>query len=91
MLDMCDFVDSNDERDPIRLPWERENVEQDQWKRNTAILLAEILIPGPELQRLGNIAPRIKERIKVGAGGITQEIVDSINDEWKVDEVVKLI
>lgn len=89
ILDMCDFVDSNDERDSIRLPWERKNVEQDKWKRNNAIL-AEKLVPGPELQRLRNIALRMKERIKVGAGGITQIIVDSMNDKWKVDEVVKL-
>ena len=32
----------------------------------------------------------MKERIKVGPGGVTQDVVESIHRKWKVDEVVKM-
>lgn len=47
-------------------------------------------IPEHELKRLGNIALRMLERIKVGKAGITEALVESIHEKWKVDEVVKL-
>jgi len=32
----------------------------------------------------------MKERIKVGPGGVTQDIVENIHRKWRVDEVVKM-
>ncbi|XP_057968683.1 CRM-domain containing factor CFM3, chloroplastic/mitochondrial isoform X2 [Malania oleifera] len=52
--------------------------------------LAESTIPDHELQRLRNVSLRMLERTKVGSAGITQALVDSIHEKWKVDEVVKL-
>ncbi|CDP03154.1 unnamed protein product [Coffea canephora] len=57
-------------------------------KSNTEV--AEKVIPEPELKRLRNLALRMVERIKVGAAGVTQALVDSIHEKWKLDEVVKL-
>lgn len=59
------------------------------WKRsNTAT--AEKTLPEHELRRLRNVSLRMLERIKVGARGITQALVDNIHEKWKLDEVVKL-
>ncbi|KAF7806731.1 CRM-domain containing factor CFM3, chloroplastic/mitochondrial [Senna tora] len=52
--------------------------------------LAERMLPEHELRRLRNMALRMVERFDVGVAGITQELVDSIHEKWRVDEVVKL-
>ncbi|MFS7933873.1 putative RNA-binding, CRM domain, YhbY-like superfamily [Helianthus anomalus] len=70
-----------------RVPWERE---KDLFQSNSNTPLAEKLIPEFELKRLRNKAGRMVERFRVGAAGVTQELVDSIHDKWKTDEVVKL-
>ncbi|KAL8191837.1 hypothetical protein R6Q57_028568 [Mikania cordata] len=70
-----------------RVPWERE---KDLFQSSSNTPLAEKLIPEFELKRLRNKAGRMVERFRVGAAGITQELVDSIHDKWKNDEVVKL-
>lgn len=70
--------------DSIGLPWETE-----KWRKNNTEV-AEKTIPEPELRRLRNVALRMKERMTVGAAGITQEAVDKIHEKWKVVEVVKL-
>ncbi|XP_006357699.1 chloroplastic group IIA intron splicing facilitator CRS1, chloroplastic [Solanum tuberosum] len=71
-------------KDSVRLPWEGDKL------RKSNAELAEKLIPEAQLKRLRNAALRMVERIKVGSGGVTQELVDSIQDKWKVDEIVKL-
>ncbi|EYU29891.1 hypothetical protein ABFS82_10G090500 [Erythranthe guttata] len=76
-----------------RLPWERKNDEEFVKKdklRKTSTSLAEGLVPEHELKRLRNVSLRMVERIKVGAAGVTQALVDSIHDKWKNEEVVKL-
>lgn len=73
-----DFGGSN------RAPWK-----EDKRRRNNTAL-AEKMIPEHELQRLRNISLRMLERIKVKNAGITQALVDSIHEKWKIDEVVKL-
>ncbi|CAN6204271.1 unnamed protein product [Urochloa humidicola] len=80
---------------PVLLPWEREEEDDEAFgdgkagrRSNTA--LAERTIPEHELRRLRDAALRMKERIKVGPGGVTQDIVESIHRKWKVDEVVKM-
>ncbi|CBI27903.3 unnamed protein product, partial [Vitis vinifera] len=77
----------------IELPWKRREglqpVERDGWgRRNTR--MAERMVPEHELRRLKNIALRMLERIKVGAAGVTQSLVDAIHEKWRKDEVVKL-
>lgn len=67
-------------------PWKRDT---DRRKRSNTEL-AERMIPEHELRRLRNVSLRMLERIKVGSAGITQALVDSIHEKWKVDEVVKL-
>ncbi|PON46791.1 RNA-binding, CRM domain containing protein [Parasponia andersonii] len=52
--------------------------------------MAEKMLPEHELKRLRNVSLRMLERIKVGAAGITQALVDTIHDKWKLDEAVKL-
>ncbi|KAL5206125.1 hypothetical protein ABZP36_034334 [Zizania latifolia] len=80
---------------PVLLPWERAkdknatfNGDRTGKRRNTE--LAERSIPEPELRRLRDVALRMEERMRVGPGGVTQVIVDSIHQKWRVDEVVKL-
>ncbi|KAI3943357.1 hypothetical protein MKW92_003672 [Papaver armeniacum] len=75
------------------LPWaissNRESVNGHKWKRNKTEV-AEKSIPEIELKRLRNVGLRMQMRIKVGAAGITQALVECIREKWKVDEVVKL-
>ncbi|XP_017252946.1 CRM-domain containing factor CFM3, chloroplastic/mitochondrial [Daucus carota subsp. sativus] len=94
-IDGCDIMgpldDKLGEEDKLKkmMPWEpMESTKEESMKSNT--MLAEKLIPEPELKRLRNVSLRMVERIKVGAAGITQALVDSIHEKWKVDEVVKL-
>ncbi|KAG9140953.1 hypothetical protein Leryth_010466, partial [Lithospermum erythrorhizon] len=77
--------DSSAGIDSSRMPWNRGS---DGIMSNTE--LAEKLIPEPELKRLRNVALRMVERIKVGAAGVTQALVDSIHEKWRHDEIVKL-
>ncbi|RCV11443.1 hypothetical protein SETIT_2G185900v2 [Setaria italica] len=80
---------------PVLLPWEREEEDDEVFGggkagRRSNTELAERTIPENELRRLRDAALRMKERIKVGSGGVTQDIVESIHRKWKVDEVVKM-
>ncbi|KAJ6814714.1 CRM-domain containing factor CFM3, chloroplastic/mitochondrial [Iris pallida] len=76
----------------VPFPWERSNGvnggEQLHRKSNTKV--AESTIPELELKRLRNVALRMKERMKVGAAGVTEAVVGDIHKKWKKDEVVKL-
>ncbi|XP_011093738.1 CRM-domain containing factor CFM3, chloroplastic/mitochondrial [Sesamum indicum] len=84
---------SNDANDLMRLPWERkidEEFVKEEKSRNRNTELAERLIPEPELKRLRNVSLRMVERMKVGAAGVTQALVDAIHEKWKHEEVVKL-
>ncbi|KAJ4952641.1 hypothetical protein NE237_029473 [Protea cynaroides] len=86
-------VGSSDNRDVIRLPWVRErgsgSIDQDR-RRRSHTELAEKMVPEAELRRLRNLALGMKERIKVGAAGVTLALVDFIHEKWKKYEVVKL-
>ena len=77
------------------LPWEREEEDEEAFGdgkagRRSNTELAERTIPEHELRRLRDAALRMKERIKVGPGGVTQDIVENIHRKWRVDEVVKM-
>ncbi|KAL3618856.1 hypothetical protein CASFOL_037304 [Castilleja foliolosa] len=83
-------VDANDSK---RFPWERKKSEefvQENKLQNRNTELAERLIPEHELRRLRNVSLRMFERMKVGAAGVTQALVEAIHEKWKHDEVVKL-
>ncbi|OWM83136.1 CRM-domain containing factor CFM3, chloroplastic/mitochondrial isoform X2 [Punica granatum] len=71
----------------VELPWRSEG---DGRKKRSNTELAERIIPEHELKRLRNVALRMLERTKVGDAGITEALVASIHEKWKVDEVVKL-
>jgi len=80
---------------PVLLPWEREEEDDEAFGggkagRRSNTELAERTIPEHELRRLRDAALRMKERIKVGPGGVTQDIVENIHRKWRVDEVVKM-
>lgn len=79
-------------RDSISVPWAKDGVNSDGQKlrRKSNTLLAEKTIPEPELRRLRNMALRMKERTKVGASGVNEALVESIQRKWKEVEVVKL-
>ncbi|KAL2501244.1 CRS1/YhbY (CRM) domain-containing protein [Forsythia ovata] len=82
-----------DVSDSMRLPWERGNDEEfvkGEKLRKSNTELAGKLTPEPELKRLRNVALRMVERMKVGAAGVTQALVDAIHFKWKEEEVVKL-
>lgn len=80
---------STQKRAEYRLPWMSENESKGNQRRSNTEL-AEKMIPEHELKRLRNVALRMKERIKVGAAGVTQALVDTIQETWNIDEVVKL-
>ncbi|KAH6779089.1 hypothetical protein C2S52_010326 [Perilla frutescens var. hirtella] len=76
-----------------KLPWERMNDEEvvkNGTSRNKKMALAERSIPEHELKRLRNVSLRMVERIKVGAAGVTQALVNDIHEKWEDEEVVKL-
>lgn len=76
-----------------RLPWEMgtgENSEKREKLRKSNTELSERLIPENKLKRLRYVALRTAERMKVGAAGVTQALVDTIHEKWKNEEVVKL-
>ncbi|XP_037493030.1 CRM-domain containing factor CFM3, chloroplastic/mitochondrial isoform X1 [Jatropha curcas] len=87
-------VSQHDNSSSNGLPWEREReVESSEgdWRRNRINTeLAERMLPEHELKRLRNNALRMFERIKVGAAGINQDLVDAIHENWRLSEVVKL-
>jgi len=80
---------SSQRRAENKLPWVSENESEGKQRRSNTEL-AEKMIPEHELKRLRNVALRMKERIKVGAAGVTQALVDTIQEKWDIDEVVKL-
>ncbi|KAJ4783294.1 CRS1 / YhbY (CRM) domain-containing protein [Rhynchospora pubera] len=95
---LSDDSSTNPKVSCVVLPWERErkkdsDADQNQNKfsrKKSNTELAERTIPELELQRLRDAALRMKERIKVGPGGVTEAIVQAIHDKWKEEEVVKL-
>ncbi|KAL9250635.1 CRM-domain containing factor CFM3, chloroplastic/mitochondrial-like protein [Drosera capensis] len=64
--------------------------EEDEVSDAKNIQVGEMMIVGREMDRLRNVALRMKERIKVGEEGVRVELVRVIHEKWKIDEVVKL-
>ncbi|KAK4479071.1 hypothetical protein RD792_014582 [Penstemon davidsonii] len=91
--DISSVERSSDTSASSRLPWERkvdEEFRKEEKLRKSNTELAERSMPESELKRLRNVSLRMFERIKVGAAGVTQALVDDIHEKWKDDEVVKI-
>ncbi|KAL6655888.1 hypothetical protein ACP70R_006714 [Stipagrostis hirtigluma subsp. patula] len=94
-IEQSDAEDFVQKMGSVLLPWEREGEDEEGLGgggpgRRSNTELAERTIPEHELRRLRDASLRMKERMKIGPGGVTQEIVESIHRKWKVDEVVKM-
>ncbi|CAN1774159.1 CRM-domain containing factor CFM3, chloroplastic/mitochondrial [Linum perenne] len=84
--------DESSSRSSVQSPWNFGMEKKDEKKKNKVsnTEVAERTLPGHELNRLRNVALRMFERIKVGASGVNQDLVDAIHEKWTIDEVVKL-
>ncbi|KAK6929863.1 RNA-binding, CRM domain [Dillenia turbinata] len=79
----------------IWFPWEKPDAVLEEEKRNSVrkkrrSSVAEMTLPQLELIRLKNLCFRMKQKTKIGSGGVTKEIVDVINEKWKTSEIVRL-
>ncbi|KAH7533661.1 hypothetical protein FEM48_Zijuj04G0155300 [Ziziphus jujuba var. spinosa] len=94
VLDLVDYhLDSSHsvgEPSKRRAKLDYEEVIKGSWRRKSNTDLAEQMVPEHELQRLRNVSLRMLDRIKVGVKGITRDLVETIHEKWKLDEVVKL-
>ncbi|XP_030533990.1 CRM-domain containing factor CFM3A, chloroplastic/mitochondrial [Rhodamnia argentea] len=77
-----------------RFPWEKRKGkgEDEEWsatsKSKTSV--AELTLPEPELRRLRNLTFQMKSKMRIGGGGVTQAVVDTIQERWKTSEIVRL-
>ncbi|XP_051127724.1 CRM-domain containing factor CFM3A, chloroplastic/mitochondrial-like [Andrographis paniculata] len=76
----------------VRFPWEKSdaNVPKPSVDSRRRRSLAELTLPESERRRLTNLALRVKNKTKVGGGGVSQEVVEMIREKWKSSEVVRL-
>ncbi|KAL6522713.1 CRS1 YhbY [Orobanche hederae] len=83
------FGDARGNTGVLKFSWEKNEQKRslDSRKRGS---LAEVTLPESEVQRLTNLALRIKNKTKIGGSGVTQQVVDTIHDKWKSSEVVRL-
>ncbi|XP_038906195.1 CRM-domain containing factor CFM2, chloroplastic isoform X2 [Benincasa hispida] len=69
----------------------KEDVVRQKKREERAPTLAELSLPEEELRRLGEIGIRLKKKVKVGKAGITEGIVNTIHEQWRRSEVVKIV
>ncbi|OMO54754.1 hypothetical protein CCACVL1_27603 [Corchorus capsularis] len=80
----------------VRFPWEKRKVEEEEeekrWtaRRDAKTSVAELTLPEPELRRLRNLTFRTKSKMRIKGSGVTQEVVDTIHEKWKTEEIVRL-
>ncbi|KAK6278911.1 hypothetical protein POUND7_019178 [Theobroma cacao] len=78
----------------VRFPWEKrkEDEEEGGWtaRRDSKTSLAELTLPESELRRLRNLTFRTKSKVRIKGAGVTQELVDTIHEKWKTEEIVRL-
>lgn len=60
-------------------------------REERAPTLAELSLSEEELRRLGEIGVRLQKKLKVGKAGITEGIVNTIHEQWRRSEVVKIV
>ncbi|XP_057957589.1 CRM-domain containing factor CFM3A, chloroplastic/mitochondrial [Malania oleifera] len=75
-----------------RFPWEKpkEEEEEKSMRNRSKTSVAESALSVLELNRLRNLGFRMKSKMKIGGGGVTRQVVDSIHEKWKTSEIVRL-
>lgn len=91
-------IDERDGNGKVRFPWEERQKKGEEgeggskWsvtsKSKTSV--AELTIPESELRRLRILTFQTKRKMRIGGGGVTQEVVDEIRDRWRTSEIVRL-
>ncbi|CAH8385431.1 unnamed protein product [Eruca vesicaria subsp. sativa] len=88
----------------VKFPWEKvsskekkkeeeeEELVNGVWtaKKESRYSLAEMTLPQAELNRLRNVMFRTKSKMRVKGAGVTQAVVDAIQEKWKSSEIVRL-
>ncbi|CAN6916402.1 unnamed protein product [Brassica oleracea] len=84
----------------VKFPWEKVNSKEKKeeelvngvWtaKKESRYSLAEMTLPQAELNRLRNVMFRTKSKMRVKGAGVTQAVVDAIQEKWKSSEIVRL-
>ncbi|KAG9131979.1 hypothetical protein Leryth_017181 [Lithospermum erythrorhizon] len=75
----------------IGFPWENKEVgESYSVRQKSRTSFAQMTLPQSELQRLKNVALRIKNKTRITGAGVTKEIVDKIHEKWKSSEVARV-
>ncbi|CAN8324481.1 unnamed protein product [Cochlearia groenlandica] len=91
-------VFGNNGEGEVRFPWEKvspkdkKELVNGEWtaKSESRYSLAEMTLPEAELNRLRNVMFRTKSKMRVKGAGVTQAVVDAIQDKWKSTEIVRL-
>ncbi|KAG7542938.1 YhbY-like superfamily [Arabidopsis thaliana x Arabidopsis arenosa] len=84
--------------DEVKFPWEKvssmekKELVNGEWtaKKESRYSLAERTLSESELNRLRNVMFRTKSKMRVSGAGVTQAVVDTIQEKWKGSEIVRL-
>lgn len=84
--------------DEVKFPWEKvssmekKELVNGEWtaKKESRYSLAERTLSESELNRLRNVMFRTKSKMRVTGAGVTQAVVDAIQEKWKSSEIVRL-
>lgn len=84
----------------VKFPWEKASSKEKEkeelvngvWtaKKEGRYSLAEMTLPQAELNRLRNVMFRTKSKMRIKGAGVTQAVVDAIQEKWKGSEIVRL-
>ncbi|XP_042028746.1 CRM-domain containing factor CFM3A, chloroplastic/mitochondrial-like [Salvia splendens] len=76
----------------VSFPWEKNtsNAPKRTLDSRKNRSLAEMTLPHSELNRLRNLALKVKNKTRVSGAGVTQQVVETIREKWKTSEVVRL-
>ncbi|CAH8276699.1 unnamed protein product [Arabidopsis lyrata] len=82
----------------VKFPWEKvssmekKELVNGEWtaKKESRYSLAERTLSESELNRLRNVMFRTKSKMRVTGAGVTQAVVDAIQEKWKSSEIVRL-
>ncbi|CAG7876603.1 hypothetical protein BRARA_E01957 [Brassica rapa] len=81
----------------VGFPWEKISAEkrkelESEWtaKKESRYSLAEMTLPESELRRLRNLTFRTASKMKIRGAGVTQVVVDAVQEKWKSAEIVRL-
>uniref|UniRef100_A0A0D3ACL1 CRM domain-containing protein n=3 Tax=Brassica TaxID=3705 RepID=A0A0D3ACL1_BRAOL len=95
--------ESEVEDDDVLLPWEKKNEEEHaaeriegdgvvalKKRRVRAPSLAELTVEDSELRRLRGEGMYLRVKINIPKAGLTQAVMEKINDTWRKEELVRL-